>query len=130
MANWGDDSDYELQDEKKLSCGILLSFKSQLNALNKISDEVRTSDERYPKDCLDNIWIGIMLMLSVFILLTYNIVAIATIPFLLFYGAALIKLGKTYSQFRYSMVTFWIKTVVTLLIIIAATTALKIFILG
>ncbi|MCQ2497099.1 MAG: hypothetical protein MJ131_10975 [Lachnospiraceae bacterium] len=130
MSNWGDDRDYELEKEERLSCGILLSFKSQLQALNKISDEIRTSDENYPKDCLDNIWLGVMIMLSVFILLTYNIVAIATIPFLAFYGSSLIKLAKTYKEYHYSMTAFWLKTIITLVIIIAGTTALKIFLLG
>lgn len=132
MGNWGDDQDYEVADleKRKLDYGILISFKSMLNALNRISEETGEHNENYPRNCLDNIWIGDMLMLSIFILLTYNIVAIATLPFILAYGYVLIRLSSTYKQFGYSTSKLWIKTIITLIIVTALTTALKIFILS
>lgn len=128
--SWGEDNDEELQQKDDLQFGVLISFKSMINALNRICEETRDYDEKHPKDSLSNIWFGCMLVMSVFILFTYNVVAIATLPFLGFYTYVLIKISAAYKQFHYSRTKFWTLTIVVLLLIIAATTAAKIFILG
>lgn len=132
MSNWGEDQDYEIADleKRKFDCGILISFKSMLNALNKISEETGEYDDKYPRNCLENIWLGDMLMLSIFILLTYSVVAIATLPFILAYGYVFLRIVAAYRQFNYSVPKLWTKTIITLVIITAITTVLKIIVLS
>lgn len=128
--SWGEERDEELQQDNDLNFGILISFKSMIGALNRICEETRDYDEKHPKDSLTNIWIGCLFMMSIFILFTYNVVAIATLPFLGFYTYVLIKLSAAHKQFHYSRTKFWVLTSLILALIIAATTVAKIFILG
>lgn len=130
MSNWGDENDDELQNRQRKEYGVLISFKSMINAINSISEETGDYDENYPKKSLDNIWFGDVLMLGFFILFTYNIVAIATIPFIGLYFYVLIKLSTVYGQFKYSKGSFWLKTIIALALVTAITTLLKIYILG
>lgn len=107
MSNWGDDIDVELQNCQKLKVGFLLSFKSMTLALERLVQETRESDDKYPKSEFLKIWASIMLVFTVLLIFTYSVFAIATLLFMFFYGYAFFQLCRAWNSFKYSKFMFW-----------------------
>jgi hypothetical protein len=118
---WGDDIDEELQNMEEFHVKFLLSFKSMLIAINKICDEKRDWDDKHPRDDFRKIWCGAMIMELLFWAFSYNILLIATLPFIGFYTFVLIRLGQAYKTFEYKRGLYVLMTVATLLAIIFGT---------
>ena len=120
-SRWGDEIDEELQNKEDFHVRFLLSFKSMLIAINKICDETLEWDDKHPRDDFRKIWCGAMLMELLFWTFSYNIMLIATLPFISFYTYVLVRLGKAYKTFGYKRAPYVIMTVGTLLAIIFGT---------
>lgn len=128
--SWGDEIDEELQQKRDYKVGFLVSFKSMINAINLITETQSEWDDKHPRDSFRRIWAGVMLMMFVFFALTYNVLAIATLPFIGFYFAVLIKLSKAYKNFGYKTTGFWWTTIGALIILCAAAILLRNLIIG
>lgn len=107
MGNWGDEFDEELKKDNRVKVGLLLSFKSMTMVLDRLIEETRECDEKYPKNELLKIWASIMVIFALLFTFTYSVFAIVTVLFLFFYGYAFVKLVKAWNSFRYSKLLFW-----------------------
>lgn len=114
MGHWGDEFDEELKREERLKVGVLLSFKSMTLVLDRLIEETRECDDKYPKNELLKIWASIMAVFTVLFTFTYSVFAIVTVLFLFFYGYAFVKLVKAWNSFRYSKPMFWGITVLAI----------------
>lgn len=128
--SWGDEIDEELQQKQDYKVGFLLSFKSMTNAINLITETQHEWDDKHPRDSFRRIWLGDMLMLLIFFCLTYNVLAIASLPFIGFYSFVLIKLAKAYKSFGYKRTGYWWTTAGGLLIAIAIAVLVQQLIMG
>ena len=71
-----------------------------------------------------------MFMIFILAALSYNVLIIATLPFMLFYFYNLIQLSKAYKAFNYSRTKYWLTTIAALVIIIGSTYFLRTLIFG
>lgn len=117
--SWGEENDEELQQKQqdnKLR-RIPISFKTMMNTINYINENQREWDDKTPRDSFRLIWLGDMLMLFIFFCLTYNVLIMATLPFIGFYGYVMIKLSKAYKRFKYKLAGYWWTTAAALAIL-------------
>ncbi len=119
MAGWGDDIDEELKNEEEIEVGFCLKFKTMTLIIDKIIEETREYDENHPKDDLIRLLINDLVILSVLVMFSYNILMIATVFFMLFYGYILIQIGKAWKRFNYSMGQYWLLTIIGLIVAVA-----------
>ncbi|MCR5127798.1 MAG: hypothetical protein K6B69_06775, partial [Lachnospiraceae bacterium] len=105
MANW--DNDFEAQQLKEYEGRFTLNFKKIYMDVDEINEKTLEINEKHPKDSLMKLWAGTMSGMFIFFLLTYQILALATIPFLVFYFIALVRIGKCWKSFKYSAAQFW-----------------------
>ena len=119
MAGWGDDIDEELKKEEEIEFGFCLKFKTMTLIIDKIIDETREYDEKHPKDDLIRLLINDLVILSVLVMFSYNVLMIATVFFMLFYGYILIQLGKAWKRFNYPMGQYWSMAIIGLIIAVA-----------
>lgn len=100
-----DQYDYDLQARKQRpDFNFIISFKSILNALTLIMDTVpvEEADSRYPKSPILKCFLGEWLMVAAFGSFCYNILLLATVPFLGFYIYTIVKTCKAWTHYRYS----------------------------
>ncbi|MBP3295014.1 MAG: hypothetical protein J6M27_00425 [Lachnospiraceae bacterium] len=105
MANL--DNDYEAQQLKEYEGRFTLNFKKIYMDVDEINEKTLEINEKHPKDSLMNLWAGTMCGMFIFFLLSYQVLALATIPFLIFYFVALVRIGKCWKSFKYSAAQFW-----------------------
>lgn len=120
--------DDELNEREDLQIGFLFSFKSMFNAINLCEEKVKNPTDKHPRDCFRVIWMSAMFMMLIFIVATYKLFAIATIPFLCFYGAVFFKLRGAYKEFHYKTLSLTLSTIFGLLIEIGINIVLQIFV--
>ena len=117
MANW--DNDFEAQQLKEYEGRFTLNFKKIYMDVDEINEKTLEINEKHPKDSLMKLWAGTMCGLFIFFLLTYQILALATIPFLVFYIIALVRIGKCWKSFKYSAAQFWAMSAAGVVIVFA-----------
>lgn len=120
--------DDELNEREDLTVKFMFSFKSMLNAINLCEEKVKNPTDEHPRDCFKIIWCSAMFMMLLFILATYKLFAIATIPFLCFYCAVLFKLRSAYKEFHYKTLSLTLSTLFGLIIEIGINVCLQIFV--
>ncbi len=115
MGNWGDDIDEELQQKyEPIKVPLLFSFKSMSLMLQRIEEETREWDNKYPKSELLKIWTTALLIILVLITISYNVLIVATGFFMLFYGYILLQIARVWKRFKYSLATYWLMTLAAL----------------
>lgn len=119
MAGWGDDIDEELKNEEEITVGFRFGFKGMSFLIDRIVEETREFDEKHPKDDLRFILFNDLLIIAILVTFSYNVLMIATIFFVLFYGYILIQLSKAWKRFNYSMKEYWLMAIIGLIIAVA-----------
>lgn len=118
MGNWGEEWEEELQRDEKLKVGLLLSFKSMSLVIQRIEEETREWDDKYPKSELLKIWGSTMVILLFLFTFSYSALIVATGLFFFFYGYVLLQLGKAWKRFKYSAAFYWGITIPALILVL------------
>ncbi|MCR5250292.1 MAG: dolichyl-diphosphooligosaccharide--protein glycosyltransferase subunit 2 [Lachnospiraceae bacterium] len=126
MANW--DADYEAQKLKDYEGRFTVNFKKIYMDVDEINEKTLEVNEKHPKDSLMKLWAGTMCGMFIFFLLSYQVLALATIPFLIFYLIALFRIGKCWKNFKYSAAAFWGMSVAAILLVFALAMVLQYFV--
>ncbi len=126
-SRWGDEVDEELLKRERVHASVMstVNFISMHRMLQKFDEEVGEVDEHYPKDEINKMWMGCLGVMFVLMLFTYNAIMIATLPFLFFYFFQLFGIYKTLKRFQYDTKTYWLKTIVLLVVLLAASFLLR-----
>jgi len=90
----------------------MFSFKMMSIVINRISDETKEWDDKYPKRDLLKILANIMVIFAFLFVFTYSFLVAATGIFFLFYIYALFQLYRAWRRFEYSGLVFWLYTIV------------------
>jgi len=112
MGNWGDDYEQTLEKDTQVKVRFMFSFKMMSIVINRISDETKEWDDKYPKKDLLKILANIMVIFVVLFTFTYSFLVAATGIFFLFYVYALFQLSRAWKRFEYSGFVFWLYTIV------------------
>lgn len=117
-SRWGDDVDEELQQRhQRLKVGFVFNFMQISKILKRIEEETREWDEKYPKSELLKIWGSTMVFLLIFMTLSYNILIIVTGLFMLLNIIILFQVFGVWKRFHYSVVMYWLMTIVGLAVV-------------
>lgn len=130
MGNWGDDWDPEVKDKKEPKGRITINFKKITADVDEIMAATAKVDERHPKDELMKEWIGAMLGFFILFLASYKYACFVTIPFMLFYALAVVRIAGAWKSFKYSRLAFWLMTAAALIVIFVITYFIKAQIFG
>ncbi len=114
MGNWGDDYEQTMEKDTKVKVRFMFSFKMMSIVINRISDETKEWDDKYPKKDLLKILANIMVIFAFLFIFTYSFLVAATGIFFLFYLYALFQLYRAWRRFEYSGLVFWLYTIVGL----------------
>lgn len=120
MGNWGDDVDYEAKGIKDYEGRFTMNFKKIYMDVDEISERTLEVTQDHPRDSLDKLWFGAMAGIFIFMLFSYQILALVTLPFICFYLVAVVRIGKCWKSFKYSPAKYWIRTVVSLVVMLLA----------
>lgn len=112
MGNWGDDYEQATENDTKVKVRFMFSFKMMSIVINRISDETKEWDDKYPKRDLLKILANIMVIFAFLFIFTYSFLVAATGIFFLFYLYALFQLYRAWRRFEYSGLVFWLYTIV------------------
>lgn len=115
MGNWEDRFESK-KEEEKLKVGFTINFKTMCHILGRIEEETKEWDSKYPKSELWKMWAAIMGVFMILFIFTHNVLAVATVPFMMFYFYALIQIFKTWKRFKYSVGLFWGLTIPLLIV--------------
>lgn len=124
MSNW-DKYDDEIKQDEKIQVGFMINFKKMNVLLERIDQETREWDKKYPKSELLKIWGSIFFMLFVLGVCSYSIFAVATVPFMIFYIYVLFQMEKVWKRFQYSKAQYWIMTLVAIIVVVTAAVLLQ-----
>ena len=113
MGNWG--VDYEEEKLKDYEVRFTINFKKIYIDVDEVSEKTLEVNEKHPKDSLMKLWAGTMVGMFIFFLLSYQVLALATLPFLAFYLIALVRIGKCWKSFKYSSATFWLMSIAAMI---------------
>ena len=116
MGNWGENVDYEAKGIKDYEGRFTVNFKKIYMDVDEISERTLEVTDKHPKDSLMKLWLGAMIGIFAFVLFSYQILAIVTLPFICFYFIALVRVGKCWKGFKYNTGTYWAMTVVSLIV--------------
>ena len=119
MGNWGDDVDYEARELKEYKGRFTINFKKIYNDVEEISQRTLEVTDKHPKDSLLLLWAGAMCGVFLFFIAAYQILAFVTIPFLAFYLLALIRIGKAWKGYHYSMAQYLLMSIGTVIALFA-----------
>ena len=111
MGNWGDDTDFEVKALKDHQGRFTINFKKIYYDVDDISEKTLEVTDKHPKDSLMKLWAGTMVGMFIFFMLTYQILALVTLPFLAFYVIGLFRIFKCWKSFKYNSVQFWLMSV-------------------
>lgn len=125
---WGEEFDEELKNEEEVEVGFRLGFKSMSFMIDRIVEETKEYDEKHPKDDLISILLNDLLIILVLVVFSYNVLMIATVFFMLFYGYILIQLGKAWKRFNYPMGQYRLMSIGGLLLVIVLGIVIQSFI--
>lgn len=128
MSNWEDRFETELLPEEP-KAGFVVSFKTMGRIVDAIEEGTRTVDDKHPKNELLKIWGSLMFVMLILFAFSYNILIVATAPFIFFYGYVLIKLAKAWKRFNYKLSEFWGMTIGGLILELAAVIVIRNYIL-
>ena len=117
MGNWG--VDYEEEKLKDYEVRFTINFKKIYIDVDEVSEKTLEVNEKHPKDSLMKLWAGTMVGMFIFFLLSYQVLALATLPFLAFYLIALVRIGKCWKSFKYSVATFWLMSIAAMVVLFA-----------
>lgn len=120
MGNWGDETDPEVQGLKEYEGRFTVNFKKIYMDVDEIVQKTLNIDDKHPKDSLIKLWAGTMIAFWVLFALSYQVLFIITIPFMAFYFIALLRIFKAWKTFRYKASSFWIITILGLIVAAAA----------
>ena len=123
MGNWG--VDYEEEKLKDYEVRFTINFKKIYIDVDEVSEKTLEVNEKHPKDSLLKLWAGTMAGMFIFFLLSYQVLALATLPFLAFYLIALVRIGKCWKGFKYSTVQFWLMSIGTMTALFALAMAVQ-----
>lgn len=110
MSSW-EAYDDEAKRNTKLEIGYMINFKKMNVMLERIDQETKEWDDKYPKNGLLKIWVSVMVILLLLFSLSHQIICIVTVPFIFFYLYVLFQMGRTWKRFQYNQITFWMMTV-------------------
>lgn len=130
MGNWGDDWDPEVTGKKEPKGRVTLNFKKIAADVDEIVASTSKVDDRHPKDELMKEWTGAMLGFAILFLASYKYACFVTIPFMLFYGLALVRIAGAWKNFKYKSVIFCLMTIAALVAAFVITYFIKILIFG
>ncbi len=119
MGNWGDESDPEVAELKEYKVRYTVNFKKIFVDVGEMSEHVLEVTDKHPKDDLMKLWAGAMTAYFVFFLLSYKILMIITLPFIVFYFIALVRIGSVWKSFKYKAWQYWLMTIGALIVIFA-----------
>ena len=111
MGNWGDDTDFEVKALKDHEGRFTVNFKKIYTDVDEISEKTLEVTDKHPKDSLLKLWAGTMVGIFIFFMLTYQILAVVTLPFIAFYIIGLFRIFKCWKSFKYSAVQFWLMSI-------------------
>lgn len=114
MGDWGERWDPELSHKEEPVGRVTVNFKKISTDVDEIIDGTVTINDKHPKDELIKEWVGVGIAMFVLLTLSYQVLCIATVPFMVFYFIALIKIAKAWKFFKYNVAVFWIINVVAL----------------
>lgn len=114
----------------RLKVGILFSFKSMSLITERLVEETREYDDKYPKSELLKIWGCAMMMMFLLFLFSYKLFLMATLPFMFFYGYALMRVFKAWKRFHYQKGGLMAATIIGLILEFAAGIGLQTLLLG
>lgn len=117
MGNWGDESDPEVAEIKEYKVRYTVNFKKIFVDVGEMSEHVLEVTDKHPKDDLMKLWAGAMTAYFVFFLLSYKILMIITLPFIVFYFIALVRIGSVWKSFKYKAWQYWLMTIGALIVI-------------
>jgi hypothetical protein len=117
MGNWGDESDPEVAELKEYKVRYTVNFKKIFVDVGEMSEHVLEVTDKHPKDDLMKLWAGAMTAYFVFFLLSYKILMIITLPFIVFYFIALVRIGSVWKSFKYKAWQYWLMTIGALIVI-------------
>ncbi len=125
MGNWGEDLDYEAKGIKDYEGRFTLNFKKIYFDVDEISQKTLEVTDKHPKDSLMKLWAGTMLGMFIFFILSYQIMALVTLPFLAFYLMALVRIYKCWTSFKYSGTQFFVMSVIGIVVLLAVALVLQ-----
>ena len=111
MGNWGDDTDFEVKALKDHEGRFTVNFKKIYTDVDEISEKTLEVTDKHPKDSLLKLWAGTMVGIFIFFMLTYQILAVVTLPFIAFYIIGLFRIFKCWKSFKYNAVQFWLMSI-------------------
>lgn len=120
MSNWGEEFDDELKNYARPRAHFSLNFRYITHMLDRIDEETREWDEKYPKSELMKLWGSVMVLYFILVCLTYSVLIIVTGAFYVFNTYALFHLYGKWKRFKYSKRSFLLMTAVMLMIVFVA----------
>ncbi len=114
MGNWGESVDYEAMSIKDHEGRVTVNFKKIHMDVDESSERTLEVTDKHPKDSLLKLWAGAMVGVFLFFVLSYQILFLITIPFLVFYLIALFRIGSCWKSFKYSAAKYWTMTICTM----------------
>ena len=120
MGNWEKMTDYEAEKIKDYEGRFTVNFKKIYMDVDEISERTTEINEKHPKDSLLKLWAGALVGMFIFIMLSYQILMIVTLPFIILYFVGICRIGKCWKSFNYSAGQFWGMTIGALIPVAAA----------
>ena len=117
MGNWGDDTDLEVKALKEHEGRFTINFKKIYYDVDDISEKTLEVTDKHPKDSLMKLWACPMVGMFIFFLLSYQVLALVTLPFLAFYLIGLFRIFKCWKGFKYNGVQFWLMSIAAMAVL-------------